>query len=193
MNLKQTKIKAAFFALTAFFCVALLFPFPANAQRRDQLSEMESELVRDAQEIDLRAAVYVKAIDRRFLVINNDTSQSKKVEKDLEKWGELPKGTRAELLLDIEKILQEAIDNIDNLAERDAKSELLPKAVHILADASARFLPQFKSQLDKTNSEIEKGAILGAIDYCNQIIEASAKIPKEMPKEKKKKKDNSRS
>jgi len=118
------------------------------------------------------------------LVLSNDSSQSKKVEKDSEKWGELPKGTRAQLLIDIEKILQEAIDNIDNLAQHDMKSELLPKAVNILADASTRFLPQLKSQLDKSNTDIEKGAILGAIDSCNQIIEASARVPKEEKKKK---------
>ena len=180
-------MKFAIFAVAAFFCLILLFPFSANAQRRDQLTDMESDLVRDAQAIDLRSEVFVKAIDRRFLVLNNDSSQTKQVQKDLEKWGELPKGTRAELLFDIEKILQEAIDNIDNLAQHDEKSALLPKAVRILADASARFLPELKSQLDKTNTEVEKGAILGAIDSCSQIIEASAKVPKEEIKEKKKK------
>lgn len=184
--MKQTEMKFPIFVLAVFFCIVLLFPFPANAQRRDQLSEMEGELVRDAQEINLRTEIFVKAIDRRFLVLNNDASQSKKVGKDLEKWGELPKGTRAQLLLDIEKILQEAIDNIDNVAEQDAKSELLPKAVRILVEASNRFLPEFKSQLDKTNTEVEKGAILGSIDFCNQIIEASAKLPKEESKKKKK-------
>lgn len=190
--MKQTELKFAVFALAVIFSAALFFPVSANAQRRDQLNEMETELVREAQEINLRAEVYVKAIDRRFLVINNDASKAKQVEKDLEKWGELPKGTRAQLLLDIEKILEEAIENIDNLAERDQKNELLPPAVRILADASARFLPQFKSQLDRTNTEIERGAILGAIDSCNQIIEAATKLPKETPKEKKKKKDKSK-
>jgi hypothetical protein len=187
--MKETKIKFALVSLISFFCIALLFTFSANAQRRDHLSEMESELVREAQEIDRRSEIFVKAIDRRFLVLNNDTSQSKKVEKDSAKWGELPKGTRVQLLLDIEKIIQEAIDNIDNLAARDMKSELVPRAIHILGDASARFLPQLKSQLSQTNTEIEKGAILGAIDSCNQIIEASAKTPKEDLK-KKKQKDN---
>jgi hypothetical protein len=187
--MKQPKTNFAFTALFVFFCIALLLPFSANAQRRDQLSEMENELVREAQEIDRRSEIFVKAVDRRFLVLNNDTSQSKKVEKDSAKWGELPKGTRAQLLIDIEKILQEAIDNIDNLAARDMKSELVPRAIHILGDASARFLPQLKTQLNRTNTEIEKGAILGAIDSCNQIIEASAKVPKEDLK-KKKKKDN---
>lgn len=184
------KLKFIAPAFLAIFCIALLFPFWANAQRRDQLSDMESDLVREAQEIDLRSQVYVKAIDRRFLVLNNDNSQAKQVEKDLERWGELPKGTRAQLLIDIEKILEEAIDNIENVAAHDAKSALMPKAIHVLADASNRFLPQLKSQLDRPNSDIEKGALLGAIDSCNQIIEASAKVPNEEKKTKKEKKQS---
>lgn len=183
--MKQNKLKFLLTGFVVFFCLTFFLPDTINAQRRDYLNETEIELVSDAQEIDLRTKVFVKAIDRRFLVLNNDASQSKKLEKDFEKWGELPKGTRAQLLLDIEKILQAAVDNVDNVAERDMDSELLPKAVHFLADASTRFLPQLKSQLDKTNTEIEKGAILGAIDYCTQIIEASANLPK--PEKKKKK------
>jgi hypothetical protein len=186
--MKQIKIKVIFYSVAVIFFIALILPLSANAQRRDQLSEMESDLVREAQQIDLRTQVFVKAIERRFLVLNNDSSQSKKVEKDLEKWGELPKGTRAQLLIDIEKILQEAIDNIDNIAAHDAKGDLMPKAVRILADASNKFLPQLKSELNKPNTEVEKGALIGAIDSCNQVIEASAKVPKEEKKTKKEKK-----
>lgn len=190
--MKRSQTKFFVSVLTSLFCAAFLFAYSVNAQRRDQLTDKETDLVRDAQAIDLRTEIFVKAIDRRFLVLNNDSSQAKKIEKDLEKWGELPKGTRGQLLIDIEKILEEAIDNIDNVAAHEAKSELMPKAVRLLANASDRFLPELKSQLDKTNTEVEKGAILGAIDSCNQIIEASAKVPKEDTKEsKKKKKDNS--
>ena len=159
-------------------------PNSAFAQRRDHLNGMEIELVRDAQQIDLRTEVFVKAIDRRFLVINNQTvSEDKKSKKDSEKWGELPIGTRKELFIDIEKILDEAVNNIDSVAERDQKSQFFPKAVKILADAANRFLPQLKSNLYKSTDEKEKGAILGAIDFCEQIIEASAKVPKEPTKE----------
>ena len=86
-----------------------------NAQRRDHLTEQEVELVRDAQQIDERMKVFVKAIDRRWLVINNDNSQAKQVEKDVNSWGELPTGTRAQLLKDIEKLLDEAISKIDDV------------------------------------------------------------------------------
>lgn len=184
-------MKSTISALTLFFFIVILFPFSGHAQRRDQLTEKEIELVRETQEINLRTEVFIKAIDRRFLVINNDASKAKQAEKDSEIWGDFPKGTRGQLLLDIEKILEEAINNIDDLSERDAKNELLPKAVHTLADASIKFLPLLKSQLEKTNTDTEKGAILGAIDFCNQVIESSVKVPKPEPKTKKKR-DNSK-
>jgi len=185
--MKNNNLKFAVLILSFFVSIQMFSPTSAVAQRRDYLNELEIELVRDAQMIDLRTEVFVKAIDRRFLVINNQTAiDDKKSKKDSEKWGELPVGTRSELLLDIEKILAAAIDNIDDVAVRDQKSELFPKAVRILADGANRFLPQLKSQLDKTTDQKEKGAILGTIDFCNQIIEASAKVQKETTKEKNK-------
>src|SRR5690349_14570565 len=100
----MTKIILSLTVFTAIFCIALFFPLAADAQkRRDYLTEEEIELVRDAQEIDLRIMVLTKAIDRRFAVLNNRTPKEK------EEWGALPKGTRVELLIDIEKLLQKAI------------------------------------------------------------------------------------
>ncbi len=183
--MKNNFLKYGFLFLSLFFCLQIILPNSAAAQRRDHLNEMEIEVVRDAQQIDLRSAVFVKAIDRRFLVVNKQTvGEDKKSKKDAEKWGELPTGTRRELFIDIEKILQEAIDNIDNVAEKDQKSEFFPNAVRVLADGAIRFLPQLRSNLDKAADEKEKGAILGAIDLCEQIIEASAKVPKEEKKKK---------
>jgi len=161
----------------------------AQAQRRDHMTEQEVELVRDAQQIDLRMKIFVKAIDRRFQVLNNEVSQTIQSEKDSEKWGELPTGTRQQLLIDIEKLLDEAISKIDDTAARDMKSDFFPTAVHTLADGANRFLPQLKTQYDKSTNEVERGAIIGAIDFCNQIIEASAKVKRETPKEIKKRKE----
>ena len=169
--------------LLTFYCSA----YSVSAQRRDHLTEMEADIVREAQEIDRRMEVFVKAIDRRFLVLNNDTSQAKQVAKDIDLWGELPTGTRLQLLTDIEKLLDEAISKIDDVAERDMKSDIFPVAVHVLADGANRFLPQLKLQMDKAADDKEKGAILGSIDFCNQIIEASAKIQKTTRKDLKKK------
>lgn len=158
----------------------------ANAQqRRDYLTEQEGELVREAQELDLRVQVLVKAIDRRLLILNNRQSDL----KDIEKWGE-PKGTKAQLLYDISKILLSAIDNVEYVAEKDAANKLFPKSMNILADASRKLLPQLETYKSQLQEKMEQAAILTSIDYCQQIIEASAKVPKEAPKEEKKKKSS---
>ncbi|HLM60925.1 MAG TPA: hypothetical protein VK308_08985 [Pyrinomonadaceae bacterium] len=176
------------FTLLITLVAAYCSLFTVQAQRRDHLTAEEIELVRDAQQIDHRMEVFVKAIDRRFSVLNN-AAPTKKPEKDADKWGELPTGTRQQLLTDIEKLLDEAISKIDDVAARDMKSDFFPNAVHTLADGANRFLPQLKSQMDKTTDEKERGAIIGAIDFCNQIIEASAKVKRETPKEIKKRKE----
>lgn len=205
------KSKYIFFALVALLCAAVIFPPASNAQRRDYLTDAEIELVRDANEIDKRIDVLVKAIDRRLLVINNDTTQEKQLKKDAEKWGELPSGTKTELLSDISGILQKAIDDIDDLFARKSLNEKLmkvttendteeeakrvlksndqkfPLAVHNLADASRKYLPLLESFGASAANEKEKGAILRAIESCNAIIEASAQVQKPETKKKKNK------
>lgn len=185
-------MKFTIYALTAFFLLATFLPASANAQKRDYLTDEEIELVSDAQEIDLRIDVLTKAIDRRFLVLNGDASQAKQIEKDIDKWGELPKGSRAQLLSDIAKILQKAVDDIDDLASREGgmDSKLFPKAVHKLADAAQKYQTQFKAELDKVKDEKARGSLLNSLDLCASIIEASSKLPKEPTKEEKKKKGN---
>lgn len=186
--MKKENLNFVVFVLSVVFCLTLLFPASAKAQRRDYLTDEEIELVRDAQEIDLRIGVLTKAINRRFLVLTNDQTQSKQIEKDSDKWGELPKGSRTALLWDIDKILQKAIDDIDDVAEHKKMDEkLFPKAVHNLAESCQEFIPKLRTQYDQSKDDKEKGIITGAIDNCNQVIEASAKVPKEVPKDKNKK------
>ncbi len=177
------KINFSLTIFAAIFCVAIFFPLSAVAQRRDYLTEAEIELVRDNQEIDLRIGILMKAIDRRFEVINNKTV------KESEKWGEPPKGTRVQLLIDIEQLLTKAIDDIEQVAERNRENKLFPKAVHKLADSCTAYLPQFKSLLDTTKDEKERGSLLGSIERCNEVIEAASNVPKEPAKEEKKKKN----
>jgi hypothetical protein len=186
----------AFKSLFSLFCLAFLVCFAAptsiNAQRRDYMTEPESELVREAQEIDLRIFVLTKMIDRRFAILNNEQT---KPEKNSEKWGEPPTGTRLELLSDINKLLQKAIDDIDDVAAHNRMdSKLFPKAMRNLAEAAARYQPKLKAIYDQNPDNREKGLLLGASEFCDTIIEASAKVPKELPKEdkKKKKKDDTK-
>ena len=173
------------FVFTLLF-IAFALPPETNAQKRDYMTDAESELIREAQEIDLRIDVLVKMIDRRFAIMNN---QPLKIEKNAEKWGEPPAGTRLELLSDINKLLQKAIDDIDDVvAHNRMDSKLFPKAMKSLADASNRYLPQLKAVYDKTPDQKEKGLLIGATDFCQQIIEAASKVPKDLPKDDKKKK-----
>jgi len=141
-------IRARYFLL---FTIVLGFlwiasPVEAFGQRNDYLTEKEIELIRFNQELDKRMEVYVKSINRRFMSLTGTESLSpgeiKRIEKDAEKWGKLPKGSQTKLLFDIQKILDEAIDKIDDVATRDAKSGLLPKALHILANGARTFVPQ---------------------------------------------------
>lgn len=174
--------------LIAACCPILFFTSPASAQRRDYLTDAEIELVRDAQEIDLRIGVLTRALERRIAVLNNVATTTSK-EKDADKWGEAPKGTRQQLVLDIERILQKAIDDIDEVATRNMDSKLFPKAMHKLTASCREYIPQFKSLFDRAGDEKEKGALLGAMENCNAVIDASFKVPKEPAKEEKKKKN----
>jgi hypothetical protein len=94
--------------------------FIVNAQQRDHLTEQEVDLVKEAQALDKRVDVFIKAAERRMMVINNSAgANAKQLKKDSERWGELPTGSRAELVSDIAKILDEAITNIDDVSARD--------------------------------------------------------------------------
>lgn len=175
-------MKLTIYAFLSFLFLFTSFAITAEAQkRRDYLSDEEIELVREMQQIDQRIDILVTAIDRRFAVLNNQPSP---IKKNVEAWGAEPKGTRTELISDISKLLQKAVDDIDNLAQNEAgmKSEFFPKAVHKLAAAAERFQPQLKSLYDQITVEKERGVILNSVDLCNQIIEASKKIPKESKK-----------
>lgn len=174
-----------------------------SAQRRDFLTEQEVEIVRDAQDIDYRIDVLVRMIDRRFHVLGVNVNGWKDAGKASETWGELPTGTRAQLLNDVKTILQKAVDDIDNLAanpsaapvrdkkdpdaRRSAKKdpERFPTAVRNLAAAATRYLTPLKTELDRSTSELEKGSIIDSIELSEQIIAAVGKLPPPEPKKSK--------
>jgi hypothetical protein len=188
---KNSLIFVTFFSL----CALTAFPSAATAQR-DFLTPEEVELVRENQVIDQRISVLVQAIDRRFQVLNLDVSAPKVKTKG--EWGNLPEGTRAELMLDIRRILQKAVDDIDSLAERpesaimpdpDAKKKndssfatLFPRAVRSLAAAAERYSPVLRKELDTSANNDEKGSIMVALDLCQEIIASVIKLPAEPPK-----------
>lgn len=188
-----------FFALLCVMVAIFALPSAASAQR-DYFTAEEIEMIRDAQRIDDRMALLTKIIDRRFAALKVEVGGAKISPKEADKWGVLPEGTRMQLLFDIKRILQKAIDDIDSLAERpesailpepeDKKAkqsfaDLFPKAVRTLAAAAQRYQPALKAELDKPNDNAEKGSVLASLDFCDQIIAAVAKLPAQMEQAKK--------
>ena len=158
--------------------VLLLATAVAPAQTRDHLTDPETDLVRYYQELDKRIDIFIKAVDRRFAVINGTAQPStKKAAKDEPDWGDVPKGTRVELLGDIAGILDEAITNIDDVSRRDEKSPLLSRSLRKLTAASSRYLTQLEVLKTQTKNDDELAAIERVADNANQIIEAGKKLP----------------
>ena len=184
------------FSVLSFLAFSLIISFffstEIHAQRKDHLTKQEIELVSFYQEIDKRMEVYTKAVERRFLRLNGASSLSKKelkrLGKDSEKWGELPKGSQTKMLADIDKIIDEAINKIEDVADRDMKNGLLAKAVYILSDSAKTFIPRLKAIREKADGAREIALINNAISQCSDIIEASTKLERPSKKKSKKKK-----
>ena len=163
---KQKSFKSA--ALLSLALLASIFSAPAAAQKREHLTPEEIEFVRDNQELDKRTEVFVRAVERRMLVINNSAEAT----KDKEKWGEV-KGTRAQLLYDISKILDEAVVNIDDAASHNPESPLLRKSLFKLAEAASRLVPQLGKLREGLQSEAEGDNLERALETAQEIVEAA--------------------
>jgi hypothetical protein len=156
-------------------------------QDRDHLTPQEVDVVREAQVLDKRIEVFIKAIDRRMLVLKVGAAPSdKQLKKESETWGELPTGTRAELIRDIAKILDEAITNIDDVNARDAKNPLIPKALRKLAAAASRTVEQLKPTEGQAKDEAEVIGFELLVKHAEEIVDAAASLAPEVPKEKNK-------
>src|SRR2546423_12650915 len=171
--------------LIAIICLSAT---QAHAQKRDNLTDAESELIRFHQEIDKRIEVFIKAADRRFAIINGTAQPStKKLMKDEPDWGDLPTGTHAALLSDVAGILDEAITNIDDVSRRDQRSPLVPRALRKLTTAANGYLNQIVALRSKTNDQEEIAAMERVAENANQIIEAGGKQGPAPPPEDNKK------
>jgi hypothetical protein len=185
-------------SLLVFAAVTVVCAMPAAASaQRDYFTAEEIELIRDTQQLDNRVKLLTKIIDRRFAALGTQSGGEPISAKESEKWGAMPTGSRRELHWDIRRILEKAIDDIDNLAERpdsmvadpdDKKpkkySDVFPKAVRILAAAAERYQPLLRAELDKAADASEKGSILASLDLCTDIIAARSKLPAEAAKKK---------
>lgn len=175
---------------TLLFICTILFAHTANAQKRDHLTPQEVDLVKEAQALDKRIDVFIKASERRLLVINGGagtptSAQAKQLKKDAEKWGELPTGTRAELVTDIARILDEAITNIDDVSARDERNPLIPKALRKLAQAVTSMNGQLKPLSVQAKTETEIASFESFNEGAQSILDAATKLPPEAEKKAK--------
>ena len=168
--------------------LALSFPKSSVSQSRDHLTEKEVDLVKEAQELDKRIDVFVKAADRRLLALNGtiDAANAKQLKKDSELWGELPTGTRSELVGDIARILDEAITNIDDVSGRDERNPLIAKALRKLATEATRIVEQIKPLSTHAKGDAEVASFEQLMENAQSILDAANKLPP--PTEKKKEK-----
>ena len=181
--------RASILFLTAGLILTLCTPGEIRAvQARDHLTEQEVELVKDSQILDKRIEVFIKAADRRMLVLSGaEATSAQQSKKDAELWGPLPTGTRAELIGDIARIFDEAITNIDDVSSRDEKNPLVPKALRNLAAAVTRIVGQLKPLQAQLKADSELSTFDQLVENAESIIQAANKLPPpvEKPVEKK--------
>jgi hypothetical protein len=177
------------------FLGLMLFAQIVSAQRRDHLTAQEVDLIKEAQVLDKRIEVFIKAADRRLLVLKGgpaaaNPANAKQLKKDSEKWGELPTGSRAELVSDIARILDEAITNIDDVSARDERNPLIAKSLRKLGSAVNSILEQLKPLSTEAKSDAEVASFELLHEDAQSILEAVSKLPPEAEKKAKAKNNN---
>lgn len=174
-------------------CLSLLLflILPVQAfQKRDHLTEQEVDRVKEAQILDKRIDVFIKAAERRMMVVNGTAaSNAKQLKKDAELWGELPTGSRFELVGDIARIFDEAITNIDDVSARDERNPLIPKALRKLAQSVTTIMEQLKPLRSEAKSEADIASMELLNEDAQTILAAATKLPPEVVEKKTKKND----
>jgi hypothetical protein len=171
----------------------LALPLTINCvafQDRDHLTPQEVDLVKEAQELDKRIEIFIKAADRRLLALNGvDQASAKQFKKDAEKWGELPTGSRTDLVADIARILDEAITNIDDVSAHDERNPLIARALRNLAVEATRLVNQLKPLSGQAKSDAEVASFEQLMENAQSILEAANKLPPPADKKKEKRKN----
>ena len=167
--------KPRLFKTAALAAAALLFLLEAAApaaRQREHLTPEEIKLVRDNQELDKRTDVFIHAAERRLLALTNPEDAARQAAKDKEKWGEV-KGTRAQLLYDISKILDEAVTNVDDAAQHNPDSPLLRRSLYKLSEAAGRIAPQLARLREGARDEAEADQLDRALETAQEILDAA--------------------
>ncbi|HLM24120.1 MAG TPA: hypothetical protein VK274_03640, partial [Pyrinomonadaceae bacterium] len=101
-----------------------------------------------------------------------------------------PTGSRAELVTDIARILDEAITNIDDVSSRDERNPLISKSLRKLAQAVNSIMGQLKPLAVEAKSDTEIASYEMLNEDAKSILEAATKLPPEVEKKAKSKKQN---
>ena len=181
----------ASFLLLTLVVILVLCSVAIGFQAREHLTLQEIDLVKDAQVLDKRIDVFIKAADRRMVALNGaDPANQKQLKKDSETWGELPTGSRAELIGDIARIFDEAITNIDDVSARDEHNPLIPKALRKLAAAASRIVEQLKPAEAQAKGEAELSSFDQLAENAESILQAANKLPPAVEKKERAKAKN---
>ncbi|MBV9925457.1 MAG: hypothetical protein JOZ96_10610 [Acidobacteria bacterium] len=172
MNSPRPSRKRSALSLLFALCVCLSLAAAAAAQKREHLTPEEIELVRDNQELDARTKVFIQAAERRLLAVTNPAEAEKNAAKEKEKWG-VVQGSRTQLFYDIGKILDEAVVNVDDVAEHNPESPLLRKSLYLLAEATTKMLPQLAKLREETQVEAEADQLDRALETAREITDAA--------------------
>ncbi|MDX2031730.1 MAG: hypothetical protein SF339_13730 [Blastocatellia bacterium] len=156
-------------------CLAIFAVSPhvsVQGQKRDHLTEKEADLVREYQQIDERIQVFIKAADRRVLVLTTANPVQKKKEEEV--WGPLPTGTKLELLGDYKRILEEAEEKLDDALQRNERKDLLTKSLSKFKEAAIRQIAQLRSLEPQLTEKREQRALAEAIAEAELVTRASS-------------------
>lgn len=170
--MKVFKFSKVLLPMAFLVCLGLvgLGDVSAQSKKRDHLTEQEVELVRDVQQIDQRIEVFIKAADRRILVLVDPNATQKKKEEEV--WGPLPTGTKLELLTDYKKILEEAEEKLDDFFSREPKNDLLKKALQKFKQAANKQIIQLRSLSAQLTDKKDQRALAEAIEEAETVTKA---------------------
>jgi hypothetical protein len=177
----------------------LIAPVSASVRYQDSgdyLSEDEQDEVKEAQDIDKRAKVFMKIANRRLHYAAGTSDQPstakpdpdkrphelRKGEADETREGEsLEKLSRAELLRHYARAIEELMDKMEDAHERNPKSSALKRALNILADDTDRQLKTLKELQPDMRDEAESRALRDAIAKAEEANTGAREALKASP------------
>jgi len=99
----------------------------------------------------------------------------------------VPDVTRAELVSDIARIIDAAIDNIDDVSMHDERNPLIGKSLRKLSTSVNSIMTQLKPLSAQAKGEAEIASFEQLNEGVQSITEATAKLPPEVEKKAKNK------